>query len=179
VIAVDASTSMLALLEEQHLPNVEPRLLRLPGGLPPVDAVVSVGHVLNYLPDAGSIDRTWGAIATALRPGGVLAVDLCDLEYGRARRDARVHERSGDGWTVTTEFSRPRPDLFVREITTVVRTEDGNDRRDHERHDNVLLDTAALPAKLAKLGLDVRVGMSFGAEKLPVGLRTVIGAKTG
>jgi hypothetical protein len=133
--------------------------------------------VLNYLPDAGSIDRAWGAIAAALRPGGVLAVDICDLEYGRARRDAPVHERSGDGWSITTEFSRPRPDLFVREITTRVRTEDDSYRRDHERHDNVLVDTGGLPVKLAKLGLDVTVGETFGQEEPLVGLRTVIGTK--
>jgi SAM-dependent methyltransferase len=179
VIAVDASSSMLALLEKQQLPNVEVRLLRLPAGLPAADAIVSVGHVLNYLPDAGSIDRTWGAIATALRPGGLLAVDVCDLEYGRARRDARVHERSGDGWSITTEFSRPRPDLFVREITTQVRTEDGNYRRDHERHDNVLVDTRGLPAKLADLGLDIIVDERFGEEEPLVGLRTVVGTKRG
>jgi SAM-dependent methyltransferase len=177
VIATDASASMLALLEEQQLPNVATRVVRLPGGLPAADAIVSVGHVLNYLPDTAAIDRTWGVIAAALKPGGVLAVDICDLEWGRARKDAAPHARQGDGWAVITEFSRPRPDLFVRDITTFVREDGGTYRRDHERHDNVLLDTSRLPAKLAELGLDVSIGERFGSEEPLVGLRTVIGIK--
>jgi SAM-dependent methyltransferase len=177
VIATDASAAMLALLEEQKLPGVETRLLQLPGPLPPADAVVSVGHVLNYLPTTAAIDRTWAGIAAALRPGGVLAVDICDLEWGRARRGAQLHARKGEDWSVVTEFSRPRPDLFVRDITTYVKAEDGTYRRDHERHDNVLLDTGVLPRKLAKLGLDVTIGNAFGSEELPVGLRTVVGTR--
>jgi SAM-dependent methyltransferase len=177
VIATDASAAMLSLLEEQHLPGVETGLLQLPCPLPAADAIVGVGHVLNYLPSTAAINRTWAAIAAALRPGGVLALDICDLEWGRARRSAKLHARQGEDWSVVTEFSRPRPDLFVRDITTFVREEDGTYRRDHERHDNVLVDTRALPRKLAKLGLDVRIGNAFGSEELPVGLRTVVGTR--
>lgn len=179
VIATDASSSMLALLEQQHLPGVETRHIRLPAPLPTADAIVSVGHVLNYLPDTAAIDRAWAVIAAALKPGGLLVTDICDLEWGRARKQAPPHAKQGDGWAIITEFARPRPDLFVREITTFVKTEDGTYRRDHERHDNVLIDTSGLPAKLGKLGLDVTVGESFGDEEPLVGLRTVIGHKQG
>jgi len=175
VVAVDASSAMLALLSAQELPDVEAHLLRLPAVLPAADAVVGVGHVLNYLPDAATIDRAWAAIATALRPGGVLAVDICDLEWGRARRDAPPQGLSGEEWAIVSEFSRPRPDLFVREMTTFVHAGDGCWRRDQERHVNVLLDAAALPGRLAEFGLDVTIGRSFGDEELPVGLYTVIG----
>jgi len=178
VMAVDASSAMLALLSTQELPGVDTQLIRLPAVLPAADAVVGVGHILNYLPDTAAVDRTWAAIATALRPGGVLALDICDLEYGRARRDAPPLGRVGEDWAIVTEFSRPRPDLFVREMTTFVRDVDGAYRRDHERHDNVLLDTRALPEKLAKLGLRVIIANAFGSEELPVGLRTVIGTRT-
>jgi SAM-dependent methyltransferase len=177
VIATDASAAMLTLLEKQRLPRVETRLLQLPSPLPPAHAIVSVGHVLNYLPNTAAIDRTWAGIAAALKPGGVLAVDICDLEWGRARRGAQLHARQGEDWSVVTEFSRPRPDLFVRDITTFIRDEDGTYRRDHERHDNVLLDTGVLPRKLARLGLDVSIGNAFGSEELPVGLRTVVGTR--
>jgi SAM-dependent methyltransferase len=177
VIATDASEAMLALLEEQKLPGVRTRMIRLPGPLPAADAVVSVGHVLNYLPTTAAIDRTWAEIAAALRPGGVLALDICDLEWGRARRGNQLHARKGEDWSVVTEFSRPRADLFVRNITTYVKAEDGTYRRDHERHENVLLDTKKLPGKLKRLGLNVRIGTSFGSEELPVGLHTVIGTR--
>jgi hypothetical protein len=58
------------------------------------------------------------------------------------------------------------------------RTPDGRWRRDDERHDNVLVDAAQVPALLADHGLDVVVGASFGAEELPTGLVTVVGALT-
>jgi hypothetical protein len=43
------------------------RQLTLPGDpLPPADAVVSVGHVLSYLPDAAAIEK---ALTAAAGPG--------------------------------------------------------------------------------------------------------------
>ncbi len=63
------------------------RRLTLPDDpLPAADAIVSVGHVISYLPDAAAVDRALVAMAAALRPGGVLAIDICDLEFGRVRR---------------------------------------------------------------------------------------------
>jgi len=71
-----------------HADDCPPGILELPDDpLPAADAIVSVGHVLNYLPDESAIDRALVAITEALRPGGVLAIDLCDLEYGKTRRD--------------------------------------------------------------------------------------------
>jgi SAM-dependent methyltransferase len=40
----------------------------------------------------------------------------------------------------------------------------------------LLVDAARVPALLAEHGLDVVVGASFGAEELPTGLLTVVGA---
>jgi hypothetical protein len=62
-------------------------------------------------------------------------------------------------------------------MTTFVRNDDGSWRRDDERHDNVLIDTAKIPPLLAAEGLQVEVRSSFGDEKLPAGLRTVIGRR--
>jgi hypothetical protein len=41
---------------------------------------VAVGHPVSYLPDEAAIDRALAAMAHALRPGGLLAIDVCDLE---------------------------------------------------------------------------------------------------
>lgn len=154
----------------------EIRLLALPDDpLPPCDAIVSVGHVLNYLPDEASIERALVACAAALRPEGVFAIDLCDLRYGEVRRDDPSHGRADDEWALVTRFSLPRASLFVREITTFPRQEDGTWRRDDERHENVLLDTARLPGLLAAHGLDVHVSPSFDAETLPEGLVAIVG----
>jgi len=89
VVATDASPAMLARARRAVPDAEEVRRLVLPDDpLPPADAVVSVGHVVNYLPDLAAVTRALVAMAGALRPGGVLAIDLCDLEFGRARRDA-------------------------------------------------------------------------------------------
>ncbi len=177
VIATDASPAMLDLARE-IAPGADIRQLRLPDDpLPEADAIVSIGHVLSYLSDEAAIDRALAAIAGALRPGGLLAIDICDLEWGEARRDAPNLGRVGEDWAIVTEFSVPSPSRFVREMTTFVLEADGCWRRDHERHDNVLIDTRTIPSVLGDLGAEATVGTSFGTETLPVGLRVVKGRK--
>jgi SAM-dependent methyltransferase len=179
VIATDASPAMLELARaELGTAAEEVRQLTLPDDpLPPADAIVAVGHPINYLPDAAAIDRALVAIAGALRPGGLLAFDVCDLEWGEARRNAPALGRTADDWALITEFSLPAPDRFVRDITTFVRNADGSWRRDFEHHENVLLDTAQVPALLNRHGVQARVGSAFGSETLPQGLRVITGHK--
>jgi SAM-dependent methyltransferase len=179
VIATDASPAMLEIAAD-NVPDAEDlRPIVLPDDpLPAADAVVSVGHVLNYLSDEAAIDRALVAAADALGPGGVLALDLCDLEWGRARRDLPNAGWVGEDWALVTRFSVPSPDRFVREMTTFLRSGDGTWRRDDERHDNVLIDTSRAPALLAAHGVQARIALSFGAEHLPAGLVTAIGQRT-
>jgi SAM-dependent methyltransferase len=177
VVATDASPAMLALARETA-PGAEVRQLVLPDDpLPECEAVISVGHVFSYLSDEAAIERALAAAAEALRPGGVLALDLCDLRYGELRRDDPSSSRIADDWAIVTRFSLPRPNLFVREIAAFLRGEDGAWRRDDERHENVLVDTALVPALLAKHGVKARVSESFGDEKLPDGLVAIVGRK--
>jgi SAM-dependent methyltransferase len=180
VVATDASPAMLDLAR-RYAPDVEDiRALVLPHDrLPAADAVVSVGHVLSYLPDENAIDQALKAIAQAVRPGGLFAVDICDLAYGRARHDAPPAARVDDDWAIITRFSLPAPSRFVRQITTFVRSQDGSWRRDDETHHNVLIDTARVPALLAAESVKVEVGSAFGTEQLPAGLRVLIGRRTG
>ena len=177
VVATDASPAMLDLTRTA-VPGAEAvRRLTLPDDpVPAADAVVGVGHALNYLPDADAIRRALVALAGALRPGGVLAVDLCDLAWGPARANAAAQGRVGDDWAIVTRFSRPSPERFDRDITTFVRQADGTYRRDDEHHRNVLVDTATVPALLRGHGVTATIGTSFdGGEPLPAGLMTVIG----
>ena len=172
VLATDASPAMVELAGDAEV-------LVLPDDpLPPVDAIVSVGHVLNYLPDEAAIDRALVAIAGALRPGGVLAMDLLDRRYGESRRDAPPYARVEDDWALFTRYESPAPDRFVRNITTFVATGDGSWRREDERHDNVLVDTSAVPAALAVHGVEARVSSSFGDERLPDGMVAITGRRT-
>ena len=178
VVATDASPAMLELAREAVAGAEEVRLLRLPDDpLPECDAVVSVGHVLSYLPNEAALEAALVAAAKALRPGGVLAIDLLDLSYGDELSGEETRGRVGDDWAVVSKLSRPHERLFVREITTFIRNDDGSWRRDDERHENVLVDTARIPAFLATHGLDVRIAKSFGEEKLPSGLVAVVGSR--
>jgi SAM-dependent methyltransferase len=180
VIATDASPAMLDLARAT-VPDAEDiRRLTLPGDpVPEADAIVGVGHALNYLPDEGAIDRSLAAIAGALRPGGVLAIDLCDLEWGRARVDEPARGWVGDDWALVTRFSTPSPDSYVREMAMFSRNDDGSWRRDDERHDNVLIDTSRVPALLAAHGVEATVRASFGDEALSVGLKAIVGRRRG
>jgi SAM-dependent methyltransferase len=178
VVATDASPAMLDLARE-NVPGVEEihRMTLPDDAVPEADAIVSVGHVLSYLPDADSIDRALVALARALRPGGVLAFDLCDHEYA-ARRVGDVDRGwVGDDWALVTRFSVPAPDRFVRDMATFVRTADGSWRRGDERHVNVMVDTSRVPALLAREGVEAEVRPSFGDEEMPPGLCAVVGGR--
>jgi len=178
VIATDASPAMVDLARA-HVPGAETvELLTLPDdAIPTADAIVSVGHVVSYLADEPAIDRAFVAMADALRPDGVLAVDVCDLEWGAARRDARPLARIADDWAIITEFDVPAPNRFVRQLAIFNRNDDGTWRRDDERHENVLIDTAPISSLLAAHHVDATVGSAFGNELLPTGLRVVVGRR--
>jgi SAM-dependent methyltransferase len=179
VIATDASPAMLDLAREVAGDAEEIRELVLPDDpIPPADAIVGVGHCLNYLPDAAAIDRGLVAIAETLRPGGLLAIDLCDLEWAETRRDAPSRGWIGEDWAVVTEFSVPSPDRFIRQMATFIRNDDGSWHRDDERHDNVMLDTGRIRELLREHGIEAAVKSSFGSETLPIGLKAIIGRRS-
>jgi SAM-dependent methyltransferase len=178
VIATDASPAMLDLTKESVPGAEDVRLLVMPDDpVPEVDAVVSVGHPISYLPDEAAIERALVAAARALRPGGVLAIDVADLQWAAVRLDLDVHARVGDDWAIISRYEIPSSDRYVRNMTTFLRNEDGTWRRDDERHDNALIDTAEVPALLAEHGVDATVGPSFGTETNPEGLACIVGHK--
>ncbi|HZP29531.1 MAG TPA: class I SAM-dependent methyltransferase [Acidimicrobiia bacterium] len=177
VLATDASPAMLEIAR-RYVPGLTPELLRLPDDpIPDADAIVSVGHPLSYLDDEGQVWRSLTAMARALRPGGVLLFDVCDVRWGEERHDQPPLVWSGDGWMLVTRTSVPEPRTYRREMTTFVQTEAGLWRRDDEVHDNVLVDTAAIPALLAAEGVEAEVATGFGSETLPVGLVAVVGRR--
>ncbi len=178
VLATDGSPAMLALAREVVGDAAEVQQLLLPEDpIPAADAIVSVGHVLSYLPDQSALERALVAAARALSPGGVLALDLCDLEWGTLRRDAPNYGGIDDGWAIITRFSTPSPDRFVRDLTTFIRDDDGTWRRDDEHHENILIDTGLVPELLGRHGIEASVEPSFGGEDLPAGLRVIVGRR--
>jgi SAM-dependent methyltransferase len=176
VIATDASPAMLEIAREYVPEAYEIRRLVLPDDpIPDADAIVAVGHVFSYLPNAAAIDRAFVASAEALRAGGLLALNICDLTYGAERADLVPRGWAHDDWALVTEVSLPSPDRFVRQMAIFSRNEDGSWRRDDERHDNILVDTSRIPALLAEHGIAAELGRSFGTEEPIAGLITVTG----
>ena len=180
VLATDASPAMLELARETA-PGAEGfEVLALPrDAVPRADAIVGVGHPINYLPSLDAIHEALRAMAAALRPGGILAFDICDLAYGALRRDDASRGWVRDDWALVTRFSLPAPDRFVRDMAIFMRNPDGTWRRDDERHDNVLVDVTTIPPLLAAHGIEASVGTAFGDETMPRGLHTVVGRKAG
>lgn len=178
VIATDASSAMLELARTVVPDAEELRQLVLPDDpLPAADAVVSIGHALNYLANEDAIERALVAMAEVLRPGGTLAIDICDLRWAQVRRDRPNVGELGDDWAVITEFSVPEPKMYVRDMTTFVRNEDGTWRRGHERHENLLIDASEIPELLAQHGVDANVRSTIGRYKLPEGLVAIVGQR--
>ncbi|MBT8246563.1 MAG: class I SAM-dependent methyltransferase [Acidimicrobiia bacterium] len=178
VIASDASAAMLAIAADYAEGAEDFQRIVMPDDpLPSVDAVVATGHPMSYLSSRAAIERALIAAAGALNPGGLLAVDLCDLEWGRDRKDSPPHARVGKDWALFTEFATPSPDRFDRSMTTFLLSDDGTWRRDHEVHHNILVDTSTVPTLLADHGVEAEVKAAFGDETLPVGLKAVIGRR--
>ncbi len=178
VRATDASEAMLELAREYVAGAEGLQRLRLPDDVvPAADAIVSVGHPLSYLDDELQLERALVALAGALRPSGILAFDLCDLQWGEHRREQPPQVRFGDDWVLVNRTSVPEPRIFRRDMTTFSRTSEDCWRRDDELHDNVLVDTSAIPALLARHGVRAEVRNAFGAETLPVGLVAIVGQR--
>jgi SAM-dependent methyltransferase len=179
VIATDASEAMLDLARRTVPDAYEVRRLVMPDDpLPACDAVVSVGHPLCYLPDEAAVFRALAAACAALRPGGVLAVDLEDLEWGAVRLNQPPSGWLGDDWALITTYEVPSPERFIRKMAIFSRNADGETwRRDDEVHENVLLDTSQVPAFLLSHGVEAEIRASFGSETLPPGLVAVVGHK--
>ncbi|MCZ7535708.1 MAG: methyltransferase domain-containing protein [Acidimicrobiia bacterium] len=174
VLATDASPAMVELART-YVPAVPVEVLRLPDDpLPTADAIVSVGHALSYLDSEDDIDRALAAIAGALDVDGVLAFDICDLQWGAERRGQPPKVWFGEDWMLTTRFSVFDDRIFRREMTMFVRAGDLW-RREDETHDNVLIDTTRIPEFLARVGVHAEVRSAFGDETLSAGLVAVVG----
>ena len=184
VRGVDASPAMIALARDYE-PDAKFDVVSLPtglqdggeGALPESDAVVSTGHVLNYLDTRAQIAQALSELARAVRPRGMLTIDLMTEAFCDRPGLGQVHAKVQDDWVIVTRFSRPEPYRFDRAIT-VFRCEGGTWRRTDEYHRNVTFDLDEALRVLLDNGLDARVRASFGVEELPAGLVVLAAART-
>jgi ubiquinone/menaquinone biosynthesis C-methylase UbiE len=179
VIGVDASPAMIDL-SRTGVPEADFRIMRLPApsahALPRADAVVSTGHVLNYLDTLDDIAHALGDLARALEPGGILAIDLMTEAFAQRPEAQAVHARVAEDWTIVTRFSRPGPGRFDREIT-VFRRVGEHWRRSDEHHRNLTFDARKALAILRDHGIEAEQRCAFGEETLPEGLIVLTGTR--
>jgi SAM-dependent methyltransferase len=131
---------------------------------------------IHHLAFGFHADACAPGILAALEParGGVV------LELGCGSGALTGHLRAAGHQVVATDASRyesPAPARFVRHITTFVAAGDDSWRRDDERHENVLVDTAGVPALLAAHGVEATVSAGFGDRPLPDGMVAVTGRR--
>lgn len=183
VCGIDASPAMVELARAQvaggefHAVSLPVRRRPgEPGALRPADAVVSTGHVLNYLDSRDDVALALAELAGALRPGGLLVIDLMTERYREARDIRHPHAKVEEDWTIVTRFSRPAPYRFDRDIT-VFRRVDGVWRRSDEHHSNVTFEADDALAILSAHGVDARCEASFGNEVAPEGLVVIADTK--
>jgi SAM-dependent methyltransferase len=117
-----------------------------------------------------------GELARAVRPGGLLAIDLMTERFCERPDLGHVQAKVQDDWVIVTRFSRPEPYRFDRAIT-VFRRDGGNWRRSDEHHRNVTFDVDEALRILRGEGVDARERASFGAEALPAGLVVLAGVR--
>jgi SAM-dependent methyltransferase len=183
VHGVDASPAMIELARANAIGG-RFDVVKLPTGRPvgaqralsSADAVVSTGHVLNYLDSRDAVAEALKEIARALRPGGILALDLMTEHFCAGRDVSHPHCKVEDDWAIFTRYSRPADHRFDREIT-VFRRLDGTWRRTDEHHRNVTYEADSALQVLAASGITARSRTAFGEEKLRDGLVVLIGVK--
>lgn len=123
--------------------------------VPPCDAIVAMGEVLNY----GTFDGVRRLVANA--PARLLLFDVA--ERG-AYPPYDEHRSGGDDWSV----------IAIREsdggrLTRRVLTFRADGRRDEEVHHLELYDRAELTALLRDRGFRVTIRRSYGTRRLPPG----------
>ena len=183
VHGVDASPAMIELARG-YARGADFDVARLPtglaagadGALPHADAVVSTGHVLNYLDTGDDIAEALGEVARAVRPAGVLASDLMTERYRERRDSDEVHTKVEDDWAIVTRFSRSEPYRFDRMITVFRRVGDSWQRSD-EHHRNLTFGVDDALRVLRDNGIDAHCRAAFGDESLPEGLVVLTGVR--
>jgi SAM-dependent methyltransferase len=183
VRGIDASPAMIELAHA-HAPAGAFNAIGLPtrrrpgepGSVPAADAIVSTGHVLNYLDSRDDLALALTELASALRPGGLLVMDLMTERFCDARDLRHPHAKVEDDWTIVTRFSRPGPHRFDRDIT-IFRRVNGAWRRSDEHHGNVTFEVDEAIRILRERGVDARPELAFGDEPLPEGLVVISGTR--
>ena len=162
VAGFDASPAMIAIARTTA-PDARFEVASLGSAqLPPCDAIVAAGEVLNYATLA-EVHAFVDHAAAALRSQGVLLFDVAERGSYPPLHETRI---GGDDWTVIVVKESDGERLTRRVLT--FRKVGGEVRRSEEVHRLELYDREELLA-LLRPHFRVRVRRSYGSRRLPAG----------
>lgn len=166
VVGFDPSPAMIAIARETA-PKARFEVAPLESAeLPPCDAIVAMGEVLNY----GDLRAFVPRATRALRRGGVLLFDIAERGSYPEHDEVRA---GGEDWSVITIKDSDGRTLTRRVLT--FRQVDGETRRDEEVHVLELYDRAEVLELLRDFR--VRVRRSYGSRRLPKGHAVYVAVK--
>ncbi len=168
VLGIDISEAMVEISREKA-PGAEFRVGSLFGAeIPPCDAVTAVSEVLNYLfdpeNDERGLDRVFGRVYEALRPGGVFVFDV--LGPGQAPEGASKTFSEGPDWAVLSEKVEDRERGTMTRRIVSFRKVGEHYRRDGEVHRVRLYAPEEVEDKLRRAGFEVETMPAYGRYSL-------------
>ncbi len=136
--------------------------------LPPADAIVAIGEVLNYhRPDVDAdrrILRFFKSAAGSLRPGGVLAFDV--VVQGTPSLAGRT-STAGEGWAIQQEVHEDSTAGTLRREIEIISGQDSDmERHAHETHHLRVFAADAIRAALQESGFTVETAPAYGTYRL-------------
>ena len=147
--------------------------------LPPCDAVIAVGEVVNYAFDERasieSLKLFFGRVRDALAPGGLLVFDSAGP--GRAPGGRYSGFRRGEDWAVLYEAASDRTGRCLTRRITTFRADAADPavwRRSDETHELRLYSATELATALRRIGFRVRIRRGYGSLPMPPGLRVLV-----
>lgn len=131
--------------------------------IPPCDAVVAMGEVVNYA-GVEAVEAFVRSARIALRPGGLLLFDVAERGAYPPYDERRA---GGDDWSVIA-IKESDGDRLTRRVLTF-REIAGEIRRDEEIHELTLWDRDGMTTLLRDSGFRVTRRRSYGTQRLPKG----------
>ena len=154
VLGIDISADMIRLARKS-VPKARFAIGRLPAAkIPPCDAVVAVGEVLNYMSGRAAFDELFRRVAAAVRPGGLF---LFDAKLPGGPSGPVTRGRFARDWAVLATATEDKHGRLTREIVSFRKT-GSTYRRSDEIHRLTLLSAPDLSKRLRAAGFSVRRG---------------------
>jgi len=177
VLGVDVSEALLAFAQ-QRLPKADLTLGSIyEADLPQCSAITALGEVLNYVPDATTVQpllKLVERVHRALLPAGLFIFDVIDPYPNGLAPERNWHD--GDGFAIMFEKSVKGP-VLKRDIVCFLRT-NGSYEREHETHYQRLFSEEEITGMLKGGGFeDVKTMTTVGAHQLLPHRRLYIATK--